>query len=101
MEKRISVTIIIVLLTLIAIVFAGMMFFEKEVSMAIYNMGRALIFAGMSVYLLVKPHKVDFLGRLKLISTGNSSETNIKVAKTISIIISVFNVAISLALYFD
>ncbi len=93
--------VIIIILAIVSLVFGAMIFTVKEQSMGIYNLGRAIVFSWLSLYLIFKPYKVDFIGKLKISSTGNDSGSNIRIAKIVAFILATVNASISIALYFD
>ena len=85
----------------IAILFAIVQIISGFKTLALYNLIRALIFAGACIYLYRNPAKVNFIGPLKFGDGGNTMPLNMKISYFLSYVFSVVNLAISLALYFD
>lgn len=94
--------IFILLLALVALVFSLFSIFSvsHDSSISVYNLLRVILFCWLTLYLFLRPEKINFRGPLKTLGYGNSSESNIKIAKTISILLALVNVCISLALFY-
>ncbi len=96
-----SSSICIMSCTILACAFSVMIFFANTLNIAVYNSIRFIIFTYICIYLYLKPEKINFLDSFKIFSTGNSNKSNLKIGEIVSIFISIFNVAISVALYLD
>jgi hypothetical protein len=85
----------------LAILLAIIQLADHRNSLAIYNFGRAIVFALACVYLHRNSTKIDFVGPLKLRVDGNAGDLNVKISYFLSYLFSVINLAISTALYLN
>ena len=92
MKKNNFIIALVILLNFGAFCFAVIIYFNKELNMFAYNMGRALIFSWLSFYLLLKPKKIDFLGTTRISTTENSYSSSAKTATIIAVIVAVLNI---------
>lgn len=82
----------------LAVLLAIVQLADQRNSLAIYNFGRATVFALSCVYLHKNPTKIDLMGPLK---GGNPGDLNVKISYFFSYLFAAINLAISVALYLD
>lgn len=84
-----------------ALAFAIIMLIRVQNKILIYNFIRSIIFSLISIYLHLKPSKVNFTDSLLKSGSENSGDLNVFITRFLSIAIAVLNACISAALYFD
>ena len=86
--------LVILMFSVAAIGVASVHLNEAPGSLPVYNLIRSLIFGSVCLYLYRNPGKINFTG-------SDDSRKKIKASYLISSFFAVFNLAISVALYFD
>jgi hypothetical protein len=93
--------VLIVVISTAAFLFAMAQLITRFNNLAVYNIIRATAFALYCIYLHRNPTKINFIGPLEIGDEGNASDLNIKISYFCSYLFTIFNLAISIALYFD
>lgn len=93
--------VVVAVASILATLVAAGQIISSYNSLAFYNMVRALIFSLASMYIYMNPTKINFTGPLRSNGDGDASDRNIGIAFFLAYLFSAFNLAISLALYFD
>lgn len=101
-EKKIKFgTCLVLVLTSASVLYALLLFSKLNNNIPIYNLFRTLVFSFASLYLFLRPSKINLISSFMNSGSENSADSNIKMARALSILISILNLCISLAFFYE
>lgn len=102
MKKKLE-GFIIVVSALGSLILSGLLFIKPSTSLSFdsYNLVRAIVFIGLSVFLYIKPYGINFVGPLSKSQTSNEEPVNILIGRVLSIGIALINFLMTFAFYWE